>query len=33
MNVNFSQIFQNLVDINGDKEALVNVERNRRYTF
>jgi len=33
MKINFSQHFQQLVDKYGDNEALVNVERNRRYSY
>ena len=33
MQINFSNHFQALVDKYGDREALVNVERNRRFTY
>ncbi len=33
MKINFSRIFQGLADRYGENEALVNIERNRRYTF
>ena len=33
MKINFSNQFEALADKHGDSEALVNVERNRRYTF
>lgn len=33
MKINFSNHFQALADKFGDREALVNVERNRRYSF
>ncbi len=31
--MNFGQMFEGVVDCYGDREALVNVERNRRYGF
>jgi fatty-acyl-CoA synthase len=33
MKVNFSTISERLADTFGEREALVNIERNRRYTF
>lgn len=33
MKINFSNHFQALADQHGDREALVNVERNRRFTY
>ena len=33
MNVNFSRICEGLAESFGDREAFVNVERNRRFTF
>ena len=33
MKINFSVISQRLADTFGDREALVNIERNRRYSF
>ncbi len=33
MNINFSRVFQGLADRYGDHDALVNIERNNRYTF
>lgn len=33
MKINFSDQFETLAAKHGDREALVNVERNRRYTF
>ncbi len=33
MNINFSVLFDNLVSHYGNREALVNLERNRRYTY
>jgi fatty-acyl-CoA synthase len=33
MKVNYSNQFQALADNFGDREALVNTERNRRFTF
>lgn len=33
MKVNFGQVFEGLVESFGDREAIVNVERNRRFTF
>ena len=33
MKMNFSTISERLADTFGDREALVNIERNRRYTF
>ncbi len=33
MKVNFSNLFQSVVDNYGDREAICNIERNRRLTF
>ena len=33
MKVNFSSQFQSIVDKWGDLEAIVNVERDRRFTY
>ena len=33
MKINFSVISERLADTFAEREALVNVERNRRYTF
>ena len=33
MKINFSTISERLADTFGDNEALVNIERNRRYSF
>lgn len=33
MDINFSLVSENIADTYGDAEAIVNVERNRRYTF
>lgn len=33
MDINFSLVSENLANTYGDAEAIVNVERNRRYTF
>ncbi len=33
MKIDFGQIFEGVVDRYGDREALVNIERNRRYSF
>ena len=33
MKVNFSRIFAGLAESFGDREAFVNVERDRRFTF
>ncbi|BFM14800.1 long-chain fatty acid--CoA ligase [Maricurvus nonylphenolicus] len=33
MNIDFSELFEKLVSHYGDKEALINLERNRRYSF
>ncbi|SEA41970.1 class I adenylate-forming enzyme family protein [Paraburkholderia sartisoli] len=33
MKTNFARLFANLVSRFGDKEALVNIERNRRYSY
>ena len=33
MNVNFSVVSERLPDAYGEREALVNIERNRRYSF
>lgn len=33
MKIDFSNVMQSLADMYGDREAMVNVERNRRLTF
>ena len=33
MKLNFSRVMRMLALRHGDKEALVNIERNRRYSF
>ncbi len=33
MNIDFGRVFEGVVDRYGDREALVNVEKNRRYSF
>lgn len=33
MNINFSNHIESLANRFGDQEAIVNIERNRRYTF
>ena len=33
MKMNFSTISERLADAYGDREALVNIERDRRYSF
>src|SRR5580698_10632417 len=33
MRINFSRVFRSLVDRFGDRPALVNIERNRQFTY